>query len=86
MSNLSVRGVDPETLASLKIRARREGISVNALVLRLLDQGLGKVQRKSFEHRYDDLHSLAGAWSEEEAAEFESATAPFSDVEPELWR
>lgn len=66
--------------------ARREGISVNALVLRLLDQGLGKVQRKSFEHRYGDLDSLAGAWSEEEAAEFESATAPFSDVEPELWR
>ena len=49
MSNLSVRGVDPETLASLKTRARREGISVNALVLRLLDQGLGTVQRKSFD-------------------------------------
>ncbi|MCD6672365.1 MAG: hypothetical protein LT106_05870 [Burkholderiaceae bacterium] len=86
MSNLSVRGVDPETLASLKARARRERISVNALILRLIDQGLGKIQRKSLAHRHDDLDDLAGVWSEEEAAEFEAATAPFSEVEPELWR
>lgn len=86
MSNVSVRGIDPETLASLKVRARREGISVNALILRLIDQGLGKVQRKSLAHRYDDLDSLAGAWSADDAAEFQAATAPFSEVEPGLWR
>lgn len=86
MSNLSVRGVDRETLASLKARASKEGISVNALILRLIDQGLGKVQRKSIGHRYDDLDVLAGVWGDDETAEFEAATAPFSEVEPELWR
>ncbi len=85
MSNLSLRGVDPETLASLKARARQEGISVNALIVRLIEQGLGKAARKPSAHRYDDLDALAGSWSTEEAQEFASGIAPFSEVDPELW-
>ena len=55
MSNPTVRGVDPATLASLKPIA-------------------GK-----------DLDSLVGAWSADEAAEFEAATAALREIEPEFW-
>lgn len=86
MPNLSVRGVDPSTLASLKALAGKEGVSVNTLVLRLIDQGLGKGPGKPAKRRHDDLGALVGIWSAEEAAEFEAATAPFREIDPDFWR
>jgi len=35
---------------------------------------------------YHDLDSLAGTWSEEDAAEFASATSDFEQVDQQLWR
>ena len=86
MSNLSVRGVDPATLASLKSIAGKEGVSVNTLVLRMIDQALGRSPAKRSKPRYDDLDSLVGAWSADEAAQFEAATAALREIEPDFWR
>jgi len=86
MPNLSVRGVDPSTLAALKAIAGKEGVSVNTLVLRLIDQALGKGPGKPIKRRHDDLDALVGAWSAEEAAEFEAATAALREIDPTLWR
>jgi len=86
MPNLSVRGVDPSTLASLKAIAATEGVSVNTLVLRLIDRGLGKAPGKPATRRHDDLDALVGAWSAEQATAFEAATGPFREIDPELWR
>ncbi len=84
MANLSLRGVDPRALAELKIRAGKENASVNALVLTLIDQGLGRA--KPARQRHDDLDALAGSWLQDEAAEFKRATAPFSKVDARLWK
>jgi hypothetical protein len=86
MSNLSIRGLEPETLAALKALARQQNASVNATVLRLIEQGLGKSPEKPTRRRYDDLDELAGAWSEDEAAEFEAVTADSHRIEPDLWK
>ncbi|MCZ7560435.1 MAG: hypothetical protein M5U30_10575 [Burkholderiaceae bacterium] len=86
MPNLSVRGVDPSTLAALKAVAGKEGVSVNTLVLRLIDQALGKGPATPTRRRHDDLDGLVGAWSAEEAAEFEAATAALREIDSELWR
>ncbi len=85
MSNISVRGLEEETLAALKGLARKEGSSVNALVVRMIEQGIGKRPGKPVKRRYDDLDSLAGAWSADEAAELEAVTASFRQIEPALW-
>lgn len=86
MSNISVRGLEEETFAALKGFARKEGLSVNALVVRMIEQGVGKQPGKTMKHRYDDLDVLAGAWSADEAAELEAATAGFRQIEPALWK
>jgi len=87
MSNLSLRGLDPDTVLELKALARKENASVNTLVLRLIRQGLGhgelpRPQRRS----YDDLDALAGSWSDDDAAIFHDATAAFSKVDTSLWK
>ena len=86
MLNLSVRGVDPATVAELKARAQKEGVSVNALVLRLIDQGLGMKLAKPLRRRYDDLDALAGSWTKAEAEAFDAAVAPFHEVDRNVWK
>lgn len=86
MSNLSIRGLDRAVLATLKSMASRQGSSVNALVLRLIDQGLGRAPGKSVLQRFDDLDALAGAWSESEAAEFSAYTEAFGKIDQDQWK
>ena len=90
MSNLSVRGIDPVNFSALKAMAAQERGSVNALLLRLIDQGLGntvdKTLNKPTARRYDDLDALAGVWSAQDAADFAEATAPFETVDAALWK
>lgn len=86
MSNLSLRGVDPAVMAELKALAGKENASVNALVLRLIDRGLGRIPAKSTRLRHDDLDALAGCWSAKDSAAFEKVTGSFRQIEPALWR
>jgi hypothetical protein len=59
MTNISVRGLGSDLVASLKKQAGNEGTSVNEVVLRLIGQGLGRSRKKSL-MQYLDLASLAG--------------------------
>ena len=86
MTNLSIRGLDAKALAELKAKAAKEDASVNTLVLRLIEQGLGHKRAKPTLRRHDDLDALAGSWRKSEGAEFERATAPFGKVDPKLWK
>jgi hypothetical protein len=86
MANLSIRGLDAKALAELKARAAKEDASVNALVLRLIDQGLGRRRTKPALHRRDDLDALAGSWRKADVAAFDRATAPFGKVDAQLWK
>jgi plasmid stability protein len=84
MSNISVRGLDSDLMASLKKQAGREGASVNTVVLRLIEQGLGKSPKRPIK-QYDDLTSLAGTWSQQDAMEFDQTVASFAEVDNEIW-
>lgn len=86
MSNLSIRGLDDRALAALKKRAAKEDASVNTLVLRLIEQGLGLRRSKPALTRHDDLDALAGSWRKGDATEFDRAIAPFKRVDTELWK
>jgi plasmid stability protein len=86
MTNLSIRGLDDKALAALKRRAAKEDASVNSLVLRFIEQGLGLRRARPALTRHDDLDALAGSWRKQDAGEFERATAPFAKVDAELWK
>ncbi len=81
MKTLTIRKVPPEVSEALEREKRRRGESLNQTVLELLSQGLGVGVSRS-----NGLAALAGRWSEEEGQQFESAVAPFEEIDPELWR
>ena len=80
MANLSLRNLDPETLARIRMSARRRGVSVNRLIVDTLRR-----QYRSGGEQLDDLDALAGSWSEAEAEAFAAATAPFAEIDGALW-
>lgn len=86
MAQLSIRGLDDGLLAELKQRAAADNASVNAVVLKLLDEALGRTPRGPLPRRHSDLDALAGTWSPQEAQDFEGATAAFDEVDPSLWK
>ena len=86
MTNLSIRCLGDKALATLQRRAAKEDASVNMLVLRFIEQGLGLRRAKPALTRHDDLDALAGTWRKQDASEFERATAPFAKVDATLWK
>lgn len=69
----------------MKEKARREGTSVNAALLKTPKESLGLEKRKR-SAVYDDLDYLAGTWNAQDAAEFNRATAVFEKVDEEMWK
>jgi hypothetical protein len=67
-------------------QAARRGVDEETLVIQLIQNGIDLERQKALSHSRQDLDALAGTWTEEDAAEFESATAGFRQVDPDLWR
>jgi plasmid stability protein len=84
-ASMTVRGIDERISSALKDKARRDGVSVNALTLRIIREGLG-LERKKRKAVYDDLDYLAGTWSDKDVSDFEQATAVFEIVDEDLWK
>lgn len=84
MASMSIRGLDDQVLARLKLQAEQESCSLNSLVLRLL-QGTGTAFQLAALKKFDDLDALAGTWSDQDAEAFERNTAAFAEVDATLW-
>lgn len=69
--NFNLTGLSSEVMALLKKEAKRLHISVNVLVLKFIEHGLGIRPQKII---YHDLDHLAGTWSEAELSEFQKNT------------
>lgn len=85
MAVMTLRGLDDETAKALKERARRDGTSVNAVLVKIVRDYLG-MEKKKRGILYDDLNHLAGTWSAGDAADFERNTAAFEKVDIEMWQ
>jgi hypothetical protein len=80
--SLALRGIDLALRSALEAEASRLGLSLNALVLRVLRDSLGLTETADLHH---DLDALAGVWSREEAEEFTDAIRHFEEVDASLW-
>lgn len=82
-SNFNLRGVPAEVMVLLKREAKRLHTSINTLVLKMIEQGLGFTREKPV-HR--DLDHLADTWSVAEEKAFKENTLSFEQVDEELWK
>lgn len=85
MSVMTIRGIDEETSRALKEKAKKEGLSLNAIVLKTIRASLGFEKPKRRES-YGDLEYLAGTWCEEDSTEFNKNIAETEKVDKEMWK
>ena len=81
-SNFNLRGIPSEVMVLLKREAKRLQTSVNILILKMIERGLGFTCEKPV---YHDLDHLAGSWSSAEEKTFEENTQYFEQIDKELW-
>jgi hypothetical protein len=80
--NFNLRGIPSEVMALLKQEAKRLRVSVNALILKIIERGTGFTCEKPV---YHDLDHLAGSWSSAEEKTFKENTKDFEKIDKELW-
>jgi len=85
MTTMTLRGIDEPLAQTLKELARNQGISLNALALRLIREATGIDKRKRTQVHYD-LDSLAGTWCKEDEELFQEATRQLETVDEEMWK
>jgi hypothetical protein len=86
MSNLSIRGIDPDLAAMLKQQAQASGKSVNQLALDALKEHTGLHKKKLFTQEYHDLDFLFGQWSDSEFEKIQGKIDSESQIDDELWQ
>ena len=86
MNAITLRNVPPAVARAIREKARKEQISLNRAVIKLLEEvtGLGDQPRKEVLHH--DLDEFFGCWSKEEAEEFNEALREQRQIEPETWK
>ncbi len=81
-SNFNLRNIPSEVMDLMKREAKRLHISVNTLMLKMIERGLGLTDEKTTHH---DLDHLAGTWTANDEKEFKESTASFEKIDKELW-
>jgi len=85
MSTMTIRGLDELTIKALKEKARKEGTSVNAALVKLLQEELGlKKKKRTIAH--NDLDHLAGTWSDKDYKEFQKIIKDFETIDKTIWK
>lgn len=85
MGVMTLRGIDDNMAKVLKEKAKKEGTSVNAILIKILKKSLG-MEKKRRNITYDDLDHLAGTWTKKDYAEFQKKIADFETVDKKMWK
>ena len=86
MGSISLRGIDEELAASLKLQAAEAGKSINQFVLDVLRQEAGLTKKKSFTATHHDLDRLFGQWSNAEFHSIQDKIDTERCIDSELWK
>ena len=85
MNAITVRKLPPAVAKAVKEKARKEKLSLNKAIVRLLEEATGteKGKKKVAHH---DLDRFFGTWTKQEADAFDEALREQRQVEPEMWK
>lgn len=85
MKTITVRGLDPSLAGKLKQAAKKEGKSVNQLVIDTIKKYLGEEKEKRFTVIHHDMDYLFGRWSQNEFDRIQGKIDSERKIDGELW-
>ena len=86
MKTLTVRGIESELADTLKDMAKRQGKSVNQIVINALKKYSGFEKERKFTQVHHDLDDMFGKWTPEEFNEIQRKIDTERKIDPELWK
>ncbi len=87
MNQLTLSGFDDELMDNMRRLAKREGVSLNQLALRLLREGVGTANKTDSKSTVgSSLDHLIGIWTPTEADEIDAALEDFEIVDKAVWQ
>ncbi len=84
MVQITLRGMDPEVERQVRRMARKEGKSLNRLILDMIYQHIG-LKKEDKRPPADSLRRLAGGWSKEDGLEFLESIKACEQIDEEMW-
>ena len=85
MGAITLRNLPPKVAKAIREKARRERLSMNKTVIKLLEEATGATRDvKRVVHH--DLDRFFGTWTKEEADAFDEALREQRQIEPEMWK
>jgi hypothetical protein len=78
--------LDEATANWIEKEAERRGTNKETVALQLIQKGIECEGEYDSLRTYDDLDSLAGTWTEEQATEFMDAISHFDQVDEKIWQ
>jgi hypothetical protein len=85
MKALTVRNIPPVVARRIERRAQESGMSLNRVVVQILEESAGIVHGKK-PRLHHDLDALAGSWTKENARAFDESLRDNRKIDPELWK
>ena len=85
MNAITVRNLPLAVAKAVKDKARKEKLSLNKAIVRLLEEATGAQGAKK-KAKHHDLDHLAGAWSEKEYQQFRAALREQRQIDPKMWK
>jgi hypothetical protein len=82
MSSITLHNLKPDLDKMIKKKAKKEGLSINKMVQKLLQQALGLNSKR----RKEDFSEFCNVWSAAEYEEFISNTGDFDRIDKEDWK
>jgi hypothetical protein len=84
MKSITIHGLEDPLDTLIRDKARRQGLSLNKTIKKLLAESLGLDPLGVKDHR-ESFQDLCGVWTREEADNFNRRTAELRTVDPEDW-
>lgn len=84
MTQITLRGMDPEVERKVRRIAKKSGDSLNRVILDMLYQYTGLNKKDKRPPAYS-LRKLAGGWSEQDASKFMESIKSCSQIDEEMW-
>ena len=84
MTQITLRGMNPEVERKVRRMAKERGVSLNRVMLDMIYQYTG-LKKKDKRPPADSLRKLAGGWSEKDASKFMESIKSCTQIDEEMW-
>ena len=85
MKSITLHKIDEPLAELIKSKAKSEGLSINKVVKKILEESLGVKPRPRGAFR-SDFEEFVGIWSDTDVAEFNERAGDLNKIDPEDWQ